>query len=79
MGTNFDQFPNCQTSGRERKPAGLCCRYRRGSAGYLMPATAIDALDWSRVLEAAWIDLFNDKDLDGWVSKIGGAPAGQDS
>jgi hypothetical protein len=36
------------------------------------------ALDLSKAPATDWIQLFNKKDLDGWVKKVSGTPAGED-
>ncbi len=47
-------------------------------AGLLAFASGARALDISKVPASDWIDLFNGKDLTGWVPKVHGTPAGQD-
>lgn len=52
--------------------------------GFLFPtcllalALSVSALDLTKVPKGDWIQLFNGKDLDGWVKKVRTHPAGQD-
>ncbi|MEO6097934.1 MAG: DUF1080 domain-containing protein, partial [Fibrobacteria bacterium] len=41
-------------------------------------ARAAGAVDLTKVPASDWIDIFNGKDLDGWVPKVVGTPAGED-
>ncbi len=50
----------------------------RGLALLLAAAMGAPALDLSKVPASDWIQIFNKKDLEGWVKKISGQTVGQD-